>query len=313
MSSKQALSSTIILTEEEKDKLIKLGGLRWTLEDIATFFGWSLKSLEKEMKNPDSEVRACILKGELQVQFALEDRLRTDAVGGNLSAVKQFSDNLKDRSFKMTKLDLFGGSEDPQLFEDINKYIESGCPGRLSDNEQLKLNLLQMIYSFNLRYGDRKTIRFLTREPYNLSYDLARNIMSEAVELLNPGRNTSKTAMRFHMAGHFDTLYHAILESAKSPQDYALAAGILDKKAKILQLDQPDIEVLPPQNYVRQFSVLTLEPKTLGLPPANRDILAAQIDGMDIPASDKARLRMEAGITDVDIIKMIDNVVEEES
>ena len=163
MSSKQALSSTIILTEEEKDKLIKLGGLRWTLEDIATFFGWSLKSLEKEMKNPDSEVRACILKGELQVQFALEDRLRTDAVGGNLSAVKQFSDNLKDRSFKMTKLDLFGGSEDPQLFEDINKYIESGCPGRLSDNEQLKLNLLQMIYSFNLRYGDRKTIRFLTR------------------------------------------------------------------------------------------------------------------------------------------------------
>lgn len=105
MSSKQALSSTIILTEEEKDKLIKLGGLRWTLEDIATFFGWSLKSLEKEMKNPDSEVRACILKGELQVQFALEDRLRTDAVGGNLSAVKQFSDNLKDRSFKMTKLE----------------------------------------------------------------------------------------------------------------------------------------------------------------------------------------------------------------
>ncbi len=306
-------SEKIILSDTEKADLVKLGSLRWTEDKIATFFGWDRDVLHRELNTEGSEIKKLILRGELEAEFKLQSKLLADAQGGNFTAAKQFQDIVKDREFRIKKLDLFGGSEDVSQFEQVAKYIESGCPGNLSDNEQLKLQTLQMIYAFNVHHGDRKTVRFLTRPPFSLSYELAKTVMSEAVEFFNSGRQVSKASMRNHIAEAYDTLYHAILDTAKTPQEFAIAAGILDKKARVLQLDQPDVEKVAAAQYVRSFRVLTLNPEILGLPAANRDVLAAQIDALEVPLADKTRLKMEARVMDADIVKMIDNVVEEEN
>ncbi len=303
----------IQLTDTDRADLEKLAGLRWPAEKIAAFFGWNAAELAAELSNPESEIRQIALRGEMKAQFELESRLQSDAIGGNLSAAKQYSDLLKERSFRLTKLDIFGAADNPDLYSEIQKYIESGCPGTLSDNDQLRLNLLQLIYAFDIRHGDRKTVRFLTRPPYNLSYDTARDMLSQALELFSPGKNVSKAAMRHHTAEAYDTIYHSILETAKTPQDFALAAGILDKRAKLLQLDQPDPQVQDPLVYRRFWRVNSLDPGILGLPPANRDVLGDQIDRMDAPSMEKRRIRMEAGIEDVDIVKMLEDVVEKEN
>ena len=70
--------------------------------------------------------------------------------------------------------------------------------------------------------------------------------------------------------------------------------------------------MLPPSQYQKQFRVLSLTPESIGLPPANRDILAAQIDSLGLDSSVRRRLRMEAGIDDVEIIELLEDVVQEE-
>lgn len=307
-------SGKISLNDEERNALVSLGSLRWDETKIAAYFGWPRNLLHAELENPESEVSKLLLKGELEAQFKLEFRLMTDAQGGNLSAAHQWRELMRDRSFKISKLDIFGGSEDPDIFKSIQKYIQAGSSKDMSVREQLYLDALQMIYSLSVKFGDRKTLRLLAKEPYCLPYHRAKDLIAEATELFNGGRRTSKIAMRHQIAESYDTLYHAILDRARTNQDYALAASVLEKKVKILELDKPDPVILPPEQYRKTFRLTTLTPEALGLPPANRDELGAQIDAMEgIDEHDRRRLLMEAGVIDTDIIEILKNGTEKEA
>lgn len=293
-------------------ELQQLGELRWSTEQIAIFFGWDLAALEAELREPSSPIRNAILKGELQATFTIESKLLSDAKTGNQTSVKALSDLMRDRSFKLTKLDLFGGAEDPALFERVQQFLENGSSGKFSSEEQIYLEALQLTYSFQMRFGDRKTVRLLTKT-FGLSYEVAKNMLTESIELFNAGRRNTRQAMRYHIAESYDTIYHAILETAKTPQDLAIAAGILDKKAKLLQLDQPEEEPVKQENYPRKFIVSSLTPEAIGLPSINRDELASQIKELGLPEAETERLEREAGIKDFDIVKALEHADTEES
>lgn len=309
----QNRSGRIILTENEREELLQLGKLRWPEEKIAFFFSWDRTALHAELADKNSEISTILARGELMGQFALEARLMKDAEGGNLSAAKQFQDVMRSRDFQLTKLDLFGGADKEDIFVKIQQYYDSGRQGDLSEKEQLYLDLLQIVYSFETRFGTRNTLKILTAKPYSFKYDRARDILAEAMEMFNAGRRVSREAMRQHIADSYDTLYHVVLDSAKDSKDYALAASILEKKAKILRLDQPDPEQIPISQYVRTYRLLSISPELLGLPAANRDELAGQIAALDVPDATKRRLKMEARVIDTDIIEMLENGIQAEN
>lgn len=307
-------SGRIIITELEKSKLFELGQLRWEDKDIAALMGWPLDAFQRELQNPQSLIARTLLQGELSAQFQLEKKLLDDAKGGDVDAVVQYDKVVRDRSFKMSKLDLFGGAEDETVFERIRAYYDSGCKGDMSAKEQMYLEVLQMTYSFEVRYGKRKAIKILTKAPYNLSYERAADLISESVEMFNGGRRVTKEAMRCHLADTYDALYHLMIESATTTKDYAMAASILEKKAKVLQLDKEDDIAIDKKEYIKTFRLLTIEPETIGLPKANRDELAAQIDSIDNLSEQEARrLKMDAGVIDMDIIGVLENVAQEEN
>lgn len=306
-------SGRIIVTEVEKVKLFELGQLRWEEKDIAALMGWPLDAFLDELQNPQSVIARTLLQGELSAQFELEKSLLADAKKGDIDSVIQFNKVMRDRSFKMSKLDLFGGSEDETVFEKIRAYYDSGCKGDMGAREQTYLEVLQMVYSFEVRFGKRKSIKILTKAPYNLSYERAADLISEAVEMFNGGRRVTKEAMRSHLADTYDALYHLMIESATTTKDYAMASSILEKKAKVLQLDKEDDVPIDKKEYIKTFRLLTIEPETVGLPKANRDELAAQIDSIDnLSEQDARRLKMDAGVIDMDIIGVLENVAQEE-
>lgn len=309
-----AVSERIILTEEQKTELTTLGELQWEEDKIAAFFGWNAKILHKEMQDPSSEVSICYLRGQLQAKFMLEARLLNDAKGGNLTAAKQFSDLMRDRSFKMSKLDLFGGADSEEVIRKIIDYYNNGNTSDISEKEQLYLEALQMIYSFDVQMGRRKTIHLLTQSPFNMSYDKAADLHAQAIEMFNGGRRNTKEALKHHTANAYDTLYHAIIEGATGPKDYALAAAVLDKKVKLLELDKPD-PVLPPEDqYQKTIRLYSIAAEDVGLPTANRDELAAQIDSLEnLTEAEKRFLRQDAGIIDLDIIERLQDVTQENS
>ena len=307
-------SKTIVLSPEDKDNLLQLGKLKWSEREISIFFGWDPQLLRKELDNPNSEISMILLRGELIGKFEIEARLQMDAAGGNLTAAKQFSEIMRERSFISSKLDIFGGAQSEDIFNAIQEYLKNGGSSTLGNNEQTYLEILQIIYSFDVKCGKRATIRILTRPPYNLSYDRARDLYAEAIELFNSGRQNSKEAMRFHLADTYDTLYHLALKKATTVKEVLMASQILEKKKSILRLDQPDEQLPDEKQYLKQIRLLSIDPQSIGLPSANRDQLAQQIDALDdVPESAKVRLKMDAGIIDMDIKTVFENGVSEES
>ena len=175
------------------------------------------------------------------------------------------------------------------------------------------MDILTLIYSLDGQYGKRRTIKFLTSAPFNFSYDHASDMYSEATEMFYCNRKISKEALRNKIADQFDALYIAARDAAQTSKDYEVAANILANKARALQLDKEDPAKLPAEMYVKPFRVLSLTPEAIGLPTVNRQELGRQIEGLVAPEMVKKRLKMEAGVTDMNVEEMLSNGVQEES
>lgn len=298
------------MNNEEKDdsldRIAYLAALGWPDNEIFISEGIDEKSVPEE-------VREAIEHGRLKKRADIEIAVARAAASGTPEAVKQFNEVVRDKSFSLSKLDLFGGPEDEGAFERIQDYIAGGSRGNLSQKEQVYIDLLTMIYSLDGQWGKRRTIKFLTSKPFSFSYEQASNMYAESIEMFFANRKVSKEAMRAKMADQYDTIYALAMQNARTTKDFEIAAGILSSKAKVLRLDQDDPQQLPAENYSKQFRVLSLSPEVIGLPRANRDELARQIDGIVAPEAVKKRLRVDAGIDDLDIVKFMDNVAQEES
>lgn len=298
------------MNNEEKDdsldRIAYLAALGWPDNEIFISEGIDEKSVPEE-------VREAIEHGRLKKRADIEIAVARAAASGTPEAVKQFNEVVRDKSFSLSKLDLFGGPEDEGAFERIQDYIAGGSKGSLSQKEQVYIDLLTMIYSLDGQWGKRRTIKFLTSKPFSFSYEQASNMYAESIEMFFANRKVSKEAMRAKMADQYDTLYALAMQNARTTKDFEIAAGILSSKAKVLRLEQDDPQQLPAENYSKQFRVLSLSPEVIGLPRANRDELARQIDGIVAPEAVKKRLRVDAGIDDLDIVKLMDNVAQEES
>jgi hypothetical protein len=298
------------MNNEEKDdsldRIAYLAALGWPDNEIFISEGIDEKSVPEE-------VREAIEHGRLKKRADIEIAVARAAASGTPEAVKQFNEVVRDKSFSISKLDLFGGPEDQGAFERIQDYIAEGSKGNLSQKEQVYIDLLTMIYSLDGQWGKRRTIKFLTSKPFSFSYEQASNMYAESIEMFFANRKVSKEAMRAKMADQYDTLYTLAMQNARTTKDFEIAAGILSSKAKVLRLEQDDPQQLPAENYSKQFRVLSLSPEVIGLPRANRDELARQIDGIVAPEAVKKRLRVDAGIDDLDIVKLMDNVAQEES
>lgn len=298
------------MNNEEKDdsldRIAYLAALGWPDNEIFISEGIDEKSVPEE-------VREAIEHGRLKKRADIEIAVARAAASGTPEAVKQFNEVVRDKSFSLSKLDLFGGPEDEGAFDRIQDYIAGGSKGNLSQKEQVYIDLLTMIYSLDGQWGKRRTIKFLTSKPFSFSYEQASNMYAESIEMFFANRKVSKEAMRAKMADQYDTLYVLAMQNARTTKDFEIAAGILSSKAKVLRLEQDDPQQLPAENYSKQFRVLSLSPEVIGLPRANRDELARQIDGIVAPEAVKKRLRVDAGIDDLDIVKLMDNVAQEES
>lgn len=283
------------------------GALYWSTDDMADWFGITdLAWWQGETGNRMSTISRTIRKGELEKRATVELKILQGAMAGNEDDVATYRSMMRDKSFALSKLDLFGGADDESLWQRIQDYIAKGSPGTLTAREQNYLDLLNLIFSLDGRFGKRKVIRFLIGEPFGFSHAQASNLYAEAVELYHCNRKISREALRDKTADMFDTLYHAAVAAAKTAADYMAAAEILTRKAKVLRLDQEEAQRLDPALYDMRPVIVSLNPEDIGLPKADRPQLAAIIKKLPGSASDHERMEMEAGIRDMDVEKMLE-------
>lgn len=306
-------NNDIMKSMSASEKVSWLAALGWPEGDIAQSLGLSYSDFMNRVADPADELFDSVNRGRLQKRAEVEIKIARGAAAGDTDSIKQFSEIVRDRSFSISKLDLFGGAEKEGSFQKIQDYIASGSKGSLSEKEQVYVDILTLIYSLDGQYGKRRTIKFLTSAPFNFSYDHASDMYSEATEMFYCNRKISKEALRNKIADQFDALYIAARDAAQTSKDYEVAANILANKARALQLDKEDPAKLPAEMYVKPFRVLSLTPEAIGLPTVNRQELGRQIEGLVAPEMVKKRLKMEAGVTDMNVEEMLSNGVQEES
>lgn len=196
---------------------------------------------------------------------------------------------------------------DKSYFDTLQDYIASGCTMELTDEELDYYNVLYALVGINRKYGKDNAIAFLMHEPFVVERMRARQMYTEAINLFYLTDNVENDAHRNMM---FDDLQKAaltVLQNATSAKDLEVYGNLKIQAAKIKQLDKPD-PVKPKEIDEKPIKLYDLNPSSVGLPSANRQLLAAQIDSIqDISVREKVRLKRDANIIDVDIEDMLDD------
>lgn len=295
------------LTQHNIDEIQKLGALHWPPQDIAIYFGFDVNQFKTEYNDEESIVYLNVNRGRLKTLATVDMKMIDNASAGDMQAVNMVYKIHRDKEFKIAKLDIFGSFDDKKLFERIYGYIAKGKSSDLATNEKLYLDLLTIINSLDKQFGRRSTIKLLTSENFKFTYAKAVDYYNQADSLFYSNRGTTKEALRNKYAEMLENLSIAATKVATSSRDYQAAGELLTEAAKVRGLNNPEIEKLPPQAYLKQYRVFSLTPEVTGLPEINRNELSQQIDTLRIPEMDKKRIKNEAFLGIVDIVSVIDN------
>ncbi|MEL5895032.1 hypothetical protein AAE250_16255 [Bacteroides sp. GD17] len=196
---------------------------------------------------------------------------------------------------------------DKSYFDTLQDYIASGCTMQLTDDEMDYYNVLYALVGINRKYGKDNAIAFLTHEPFCVERMRARRMYSEAINLFYLNDTIENNAHRNMMYDNLMKAAQVVLQNAVTSKDMEVYGNLTIQAAKIKQLDKPD-QVKPKEIDDKPIKVYDLDPTSVGLPSANRQLLAAQIDSIqDIPTKEKIRLKRDANIIDVDIEEMLDD------
>ena len=195
---------------------------------------------------------------------------------------------------------------DKSYFDTLQDYIASGCTMELTADELDYYNALYALVGINRKYGKDNAIAFLMHEPFNVERMRARKMYSEAINLFYLNDTIENNAHRNLMYDNLMKAAQVVLQNAVSSKDMEVYGNLNIQAAKIKQLDKPD-PVKPKEIDDKPIKIYDLNPEAVGLSSANRQVLAAQIDSVDLPQTEKIRLKRDANIMDIDFEEMLND------
>ncbi|WP_129616146.1 hypothetical protein [Bacteroides cellulosilyticus] len=195
---------------------------------------------------------------------------------------------------------------DKSYFDTLQDYIASGCTMELTADELDYYNALYALVGINRKYGKDNAIAFLMHEPFNVERMRARKMYSEAINLFYLNDTIENNAHRNLMYDNLMKAAQVVLQNAVSSKDMEVYGNLNIQAAKIKQLDKPD-PVKPKEIDDKPIKIYDLNPEAVGLSSANRQVLAAQIDSVDLPQTEKIRLKRDANIVDIDFEEMLND------
>ena len=175
---------------------------------------------------------------------------------------------------------------DKSYFDILQDYIQSGCTIELTDDELDYYNVLYAMVGIYRKYGKDNAIAFLMHKPFEVERMRARQMFSEALNLFYLNDSVENDAYRNMLFDDLNKAALVVLQNASCAKDMEVYGNLKVQAAKIKQLDKPD-PVKPLELENKFIKVYDLDPSAVGLPSANRNILAQQIDGLDVPLREK--------------------------
>jgi hypothetical protein len=301
----------IHLTDEEWEKLEVLSALEYSNRRIAEYFNLSVDVFDREASNPNSKVATHLRIGrekqDIDERFALYNLAKGSGKEA-VSAQKQIFEIKRTKAFKISKLDIIGGFDNDGMLERLMDYVQSGELKDVTVEEQIYIDALRFIKDMDAQYGQRATIKYII-DVLKLKTQRAQEMYSEALNLFYSDNNVTKQALRNKYAAMIESAAIVVRENALTPVDLKIHSEMIMQVAKLRELDKADPEKIPNELYLKPVRVLTLDATKAKLPPINRQILAAEIDLLELPEAIKADLRQDALIEDPNIPAKLDRIL----
>ena len=192
-------------------------------------------------------------------------------------------------------------------FDRLQDYLASGCTEELTDDELDYYNALYAMIGINRKYGKENAIAFLRHKPFELSFQRAREMYSEAINLFYADDTIENRAHRNMLYENLTKAAQVVLSTSLGSNDMEVYGDLLFKAWKIKQLDRQDTEKLE-EPKDKPIKIYALDSKMVGIQSVDRLQLAAQIDNIpDIAEKERVRLKRDAQIIEVDFIEMLDD------
>jgi hypothetical protein len=192
---------------------------------------------------------------------------------------------------------------------DLYKWIEAGQSSAAPEEFIEYVNLLEKIYRMMNRadiYGSKEAIvkHLITfEESLKGNRIKALDIYYESFEYFNADDKISKKAWRKFYASKLDQDYEMARAISENASDFEKASRIVDKAAKLRQLDQEDPPELPKSMFDKPIKVYTMDMNQFEV--VNEDITDIEnwIDENTKELSPKAidRIKQEAMILPIKI------------
>ena len=297
------------LDEEQIEKLEQLAALGYEPGMIARYFNLPVKPFEQIAADPTSFINYHIEAGKFKAMANESLAILAKAESGDIDASKRIQEIRKDRSFKISKADIFGATDRKSL-QALEDWIQGGSKSDLKTDEKIYLDALTLMNSMDRKYGRRNTVGFFVKT-YGLKHARASEMYDEAINLFYADRQVEKKALRIKKAEFLEDLARTAFERAETAKDIEIAANIEMKAAHLRGLDQPDPEKLPAEAFRKPIRIFSLDAPDISLPALNRNDIAKQIDALEIPESDKSRLRKDARIETIELEQYLDELATE--
>lgn len=190
-----------------------------------------------------------------------------------------------------------------QKYDALLAFMETGASGDLPQEMVEYLGVLELIRGLHMRFSSRDSIvNLLQQPPYLLSRHLSLKYYSDAINFFYLDNQIKKQAWRNVYAEQLDRAAELILKTAKTSKDLDIFKNIKLAAATMRQLDTPEQDDIPEDFFKKPIKLYVLDPELVGRKRPNRNLLAKHIDSLDIPETDKERLKGDAMITDVEFI-----------
>lgn len=301
----------INLTEEELTDLERLSSLGYSVEKMAMYFHQPVSLFKKEASFPAEDVNPIayhIERGKLRSEALEELKILEAAERGNVTASQQLANLKRSKSWQLSREDLLAGPE-PENFQSLQDYLQNPDNTSITKEEQVYLDALYVMVGLDRKYGKRNAIKFFTKQGIKLTR--AREMYDEAISLYNIDNQIEKKAYRNKYADQVEEAARVVLMNMKDSKDAKVYGDLIKQAAELRELFKEDPPTLPPEVYIKPIRVMSVDPQTIELPEINRNVLATQIDELDVPEKEKRRLRSEAGLDTFNFIERLHELKEE--
>jgi hypothetical protein len=287
------------LDDERIETLERLAGLDYSLEEIALYFDVDKVYFIQAALDETSKIHYHIKRGKFMAVANAEIALLAASGIGDVQSIEQLGKIKRNKGWETSRLDIFGGVLDKHLIEKIQDHLDSGGKkGFERSDEQLWFDAMTLAVHLQRKIGRRNTVS-LFHKSYGMKLTQASQLVDESIRLFYSDRFTDRKSIRHLLAENILEGSIVVRDNANTSADWKVYTEMQLAAAKLLRTEEVEEDRLDDKLFQKPVRVYSLDVENVGLPAPNRQLLAQQIDSLEVPERDKIRLRQDAMIDPV--------------